>query len=119
MSTGVGRKANTRGGGALERGHGAPLEPLAQFGDAVGGVGALAFPIEAADLIAGQAAKVGSVAVSMGADTKANISGVAAHLSSVIFVSFRMAASAVAPSAPMSLPKRLRARGGMGNGERV
>ena len=40
-------------------------------------------------------------------------------MSSVIFVSFRMAASAVAPSAPMSLPKRLRARGGMGNGERV
>ena len=27
-------------GGALERGHGAPLEPLAQLGDALGGVGA-------------------------------------------------------------------------------
>ena len=26
------------GGGALERGHGAPLEPFAQFGDALGGV---------------------------------------------------------------------------------
>ena len=55
----------------------------------------------------------------MGADTKAHTSGVAAHLRSVIFASLRMAASAVTPSAPMPLPKRLQARGGMGNGERV
>ena len=99
---GVDRKANTRGGRggrALERGHGAPLEPLAQFGDAVGGVGALAFPIEAADLIAGQAAKVGSVAVSMGADTKANISGVAAHLSEVTALPLSPSHSLVMPSA--------------------
>ena len=48
------------GGGALERGHGAPLEPLAQLGDAIGGVGALTIPIEAAELVSGQAAKVGS-----------------------------------------------------------
>ena len=55
----------------------------------------------------------------MGADTKANtlVWGWWAHLSSVIFVSLRMAASAEAPSAPMPLPKSLRARG-MGNGER-
>ena len=38
---------------------------------------------------------------------------------SVIFVSLRMAASTVAPSAPMLLPHRLRARGRMGNCERV
>ena len=50
-------RANTRGGGALERGHGAPLEPLAQLGDAVGGVGAPAAPIEAAQLVSCQAAK--------------------------------------------------------------
>ena len=40
MSTG----ADTRhswGGGALERGHGAPLEALAQLDDALGGVGTL------------------------------------------------------------------------------
>ena len=37
----------------------------------------------------------------------------------VIFVSLRMAASAEAPSGPMPLPERLRARGRMGNGERV
>ena len=37
----------------------------------------------------------------------------------VIFVSLRMAASAVAPSAPMALTLRLCARGRMGNGERV
>eukprot|EP00964_Phaeocystis_antarctica_P051171 scaffold29846_cov45-Phaeocystis_antarctica.AAC.3 len=46
----------------------------------------------------------------MGADTKANTSGAAAHLRSVIFVSLRMAASAEAPSTPSSLPTRLRAR---------
>ena len=34
-------------------------------------------------------------------------------------MSLRMAASAVAPSAPMALAPRLRARGRMGNGERV
>ena len=56
--------------------------------------------------------------VSMGADTKANTSGTGAHLSSVIFVSLRMAPSAETPSAPMPLPQRLRGRG-MGNGERV
>ena len=37
----------------------------------------------------------------------------------VIFVSLRMAASAVAPSALIRLPSRLRARGRVGNGERV
>ena len=56
--------------------------------------------------------------VSAGADTKANTSGAAAHLRLVIFVSLRTAASAVAPSAPISLPPRLRARDRVGNGER-
>ena len=51
MSMGADTKANTRGGGALERGHGAPLEPLAQLIDAVGGVGALAKVVEAAELV--------------------------------------------------------------------
>ena len=50
-------------GGALERGHGAPLEALAQLGDAFGGVGAPALPIEAAELVAAQTAKVGSGSV--------------------------------------------------------
>ena len=57
--------------------------------------------------------------VSRGADTKANTLGAAAHLRLVIFVSLRMAASAVAPWAPIWLPLRLRARGRMGDGERV
>eukprot|EP00964_Phaeocystis_antarctica_P012337 scaffold6811_cov55-Phaeocystis_antarctica.AAC.3 len=48
------------------------------------------------------------------ADTKANTLGVAAHLRLVMSVSLRMAASAVAPSALMLLPVRLRARGRMG-----
>ena len=67
---GADTEANARGGGALQRDHGAPLERLAQLGDALGGVGAVAATIEAAELVAGQAAKVGSVAVSTGADKK-------------------------------------------------
>ena len=49
----------------------------------------------------------------MGADTKANTLGAAAHLRLVIFVSLRTAASAVAPLSPMPLASRLRARGSM------
>ena len=49
--------------------------------------------------------------VSMGADTKANTTGEAAHLRLVIFVSLRMAASAVAPRSPMLLPQRLQGKG--------
>ena len=54
---GVDRKASMRGGGALERGHGAPLERLAQLGDALGGVGAAAAMVKAAELVVGQTAK--------------------------------------------------------------
>ena len=61
-----------RGGSALERGHGAPLERLAELGDALGGVGAVAITIDidAAELVAGQTAKEGGV--STGADSKTN-----------------------------------------------
>ena len=45
-----------RAGGALERGHGAALERLAQLGDALGGVGAAAVPVKATELVTGQAA---------------------------------------------------------------
>jgi hypothetical protein len=44
------------GGGALKRGHGAPFERLAQLGDALGGVGAIAITIDAAELVVGQTA---------------------------------------------------------------
>ena len=67
---GADRKANTRGGSALERDHAATLEPLAELGDALGGVGAVAITIDAAELVASQAAKEGGV--STGADIKAN-----------------------------------------------
>ena len=40
----------------------------------------------------------------MGADTKETLRGEAAHSRLVIFVSLRMAASAVAPLSPMLLP---------------
>ena len=46
-----------RAGGALERGHGAPLERLAQLGDALSSVGAGPPGGNAAELVVGQAAK--------------------------------------------------------------
>ena len=51
------QKQTLRGGGAPKRGHGAPLEPLAELGDALGGVGAVAITIDAAELVGIQAAK--------------------------------------------------------------
>ena len=56
----------------------------------------------------GQARKM----VSMGADTKANTLGAAAHSRLEIFVSLRTAASLEAPSAPILLKLRLQQRGG-------
>ena len=56
MSAGADTKANTTVGGALERGHRASLEPLAQLGDAFRGVGAVAKHADAAELVVGQAA---------------------------------------------------------------
>ena len=53
------QKQTLGGGGALQRGHSAPLERLAQLGDALGGVGAAAIRIEATDLVVGQAASMG------------------------------------------------------------
>jgi hypothetical protein len=49
-------KQTRLGGGALKRGHGAPFERLAQLGDALGGVGAIASMIDAAELVVGQTA---------------------------------------------------------------
>ena len=57
VSAGVDTKANTLwDGGAPERGHGAPLERLAQLGDALRGVGASAGIINASELVSAQAA---------------------------------------------------------------
>ena len=72
LSRGADTKARTLGarGGALERGHGAPLEPLAQLGDALRSVSPV---IGATEHVAVQAAKERRRGVSMGADTKANI----------------------------------------------
>ena len=71
LSAGADMRANTMGWCAPERGHVALLEPLAQLGDALRGVGAAAFIIEAAELVPGQAA-TRERGVSMGTDTKAN-----------------------------------------------
>ena len=54
---GIDTQANTLGRrGALERGHGASLERLAQLVDALGGVGAAASVVKAAELVASQTA---------------------------------------------------------------
>ena len=58
LSAGADTKANTLGaGGALQRGHGALLERLAQLGDALSGVGAGPPGGDAAELVSAQAAK--------------------------------------------------------------
>ena len=54
---GADMRANTRGGGALERGHGALLERLAQLGDAL--VSWLGDVIDATELVHRQAAQGG------------------------------------------------------------
>ena len=60
MSVGADTKANTGRGGALERGHGAALERLAQLGDALHSVGALSLIVQATELVVGQAAMSGA-----------------------------------------------------------
>ena len=78
------RKRTLLGGGALERGHSASLEPLAQLGDALRGVGAFAIRVDAAELVVGQTAM--RRMLSMGADAKPILSLGArrgAHLSSL------------------------------------
>ena len=72
---GVDRKTNTAGGGALQRGHRASLESLAQLGDALCSVGAQSKTVEAAELVVGQAAKLERSRVSTGADRNANTRG--------------------------------------------
>ena len=50
-------------GGALERGDCAACKPLAQLGDAIRGVGAIAIAADAAERVGGQAASKGEVSV--------------------------------------------------------
>jgi hypothetical protein len=63
VSMGRVRSGGHWGGGALERGHGATLEPLAQLGDALGGVIAVAAASKTAESVVFQAAKVVSGSV--------------------------------------------------------
>ena len=63
--------------GAPQRGNGAPLEPLAQLGDALSGVGARAVTVvaDATKYICTETAMGTRAKVSVGADTKANAFG--------------------------------------------
>ena len=90
------RKRTLLGGGTLEIGHGAPLERLAQLGDAHDGVGAVAIMVDAAEPVAGQTAKKGGV--STGVDSKAG-TGAGAHLSEVTALPLSPSHSFVMPSA--------------------
>ena len=99
------------GRGVLERGHSAPLEPLAQLGDTLSFVDAVAPLVEATELVHCQAAK-GAEGQCQRALTQKRTLRAAAHLRLEIFVSLRTAASAEAPSAPMSLSQRLQEMGG-------
>ena len=59
MSTGSDRKGESSAQGAPQRGHKAPLEPLAQHGDTLSGVLAVTIILEATELVGFQAVKVG------------------------------------------------------------
>ena len=59
LSAGADAKASTRGGGARQRDDGAPLETLAQLGDALHGVGAAVVTVNTAELVVVQTARVG------------------------------------------------------------
>ena len=56
LSAGADTNANTWGGSALQRAHGAALEPLAQRSDALSSVVSSAVLVDAAELVSGQAA---------------------------------------------------------------
>ena len=54
---GADTKANTLGGGGTpQRGHGAPLQPLAERSDALSGVLAVPILVDATELVVGQTA---------------------------------------------------------------
>ena len=57
-SVGTGTKASALCYGTLERGHGAPIEAIAQLDEACNGVCALTLVLDAAEFVSGQAAKV-------------------------------------------------------------
>jgi hypothetical protein len=126
VSMGIDTKENTLGGGAPQVGDLRLLEAGGERGGALvsdlvvvetageersGGIGGAVASETASDGWGGGGERVG---MSMGIDTKANTRA-AAHISLVICVSLRMAASAEAPLSPILLPPRLRAR----DGERV
>ena len=107
---GADTKANTRGGGALERGDSRLFEDGSERGGALGSDKVV---IEAAMHRRGRAVRDEACQWAL---TRKRTHGVAAHLSEVIFVSLRTAASAEAPSAPMPLPAILQEMGWMSMG---
>ena len=102
------QKRTLWGCSALQRGHSAPLEPLAELGDALGGVGAYTILIamstsEATDPVIGQAASVGRsdefVIGQRALTQKQTLLGRAAHFSEVTALPLSPSHSLVMPSA--------------------
>ena len=107
------QKQTLSGCGALQQGHRAPLEPLAQLGDALRGVGALSTMVQATELIAGQAAMGGARMVREQACQRAmtqkqTLLGRSAHLSSTSTpFSLMQLAMMMTDATPSPLPERL------------
>ena len=96
-------------GGALQRGHSASLEPLAQRNDAlsVGNELVIIVVVPTNKVATEPRGRKTAVQQCQWALTEKRTVGVAAHLSTEILVSLRTAASAEAPSGPMLFQKRL------------
>ena len=98
MSMGADTEANIWGpGGALERGHRASLERLAELGDTLGGVGALAI-LDAEQRVVGQAVSM-TKEECQGALTESRTLGPTAHLSEVTALSLSPSHNLAMPSA--------------------
>ena len=99
LSAALTEKRAVWGGDALERGHGAPLERTAQLGDALSGVGAVAILIDAAELVAGQAATGRRRSECQWALTQAIAQGAVTHSSEVTVLPLSPSQSFAMPSA--------------------
>ena len=96
------------GSDALERCDGAILEALTELDDALNGVDAIPKHIETAKLTAVKAAEQAQgKCMLVGHDVKASTVGAAVYLSEVSFVCGSTAATALPPSSPISLSRRL------------
>ena len=104
------QKQTLWGSGALERGHRASLERLAELGDALGSVGALSI-LDAAQRVVGQAVSMTKEACQGALTREGGFERHSAYSStSNVKLPLRPSARAAAPSGPRTFSRRLRAR---------